>query len=235
MKDRLNKINQDWDFRSNYLIDSLTETEKKQLFKDSYEESFKKGEMVVRRNHVPEYIYFIKKGSVKRFSRDQNGKEYIIQILRENLLFGYHSIMSEERFGTYTETLEDSIIIHIPKQSFLHLLESSHKFQFNLLKILSYEFSIMINYITNYINKPIINRVATQLLLQANYLINFNHIEKTDIQIKIRREDLAALVGASRENIILALSKLKKLQLITSQGSLITIQDVEKLIAFNES
>lgn len=104
----------------------------------------------------------------------------------------------------------------------------------NLLKILSYEFSFLINYISNYINKPVINRVAIQLLLQATYLINFNHIDENEIKVKIKRDDLAALVGASRENIILALSKLKHLNYIKIQGSIITIIDINKLIEYND-
>lgn len=234
MKEKLNEITKGWDFRSNYLIDTLSSAEKETLFKNSYEEKFKKGEIVIRRNHVPEFVYFIKNGSVKRYAKDKQGKEYIIQILRKNLLFGYHSVLSEERFGTYTETLEQSTIVHIPKNDFIAFLNNTPKFQHNVLKILSYEFGIMINYVTNYINRPVINRVATQLLLEANYLINFKYTDAQRIEIKIKRTDLAALVGASRENVILALHKLKQQGLIMCEGSLITINNMQKMIAFNE-
>jgi CRP-like cAMP-binding protein len=93
----------------------------------------------------------------------------------------------------------------------------------------------MINYITNYINKPVLNRVITQLLNEANYLINFKLINEQDLTFKIRRNDLAALVGASRENIILALNKLKKMDLIDSNGSFIKIKNLQTLIELNES
>lgn len=85
MSDVLDKIRERWDFRSNYLIDLLSKADFAQLFEGSFEEKFKKGEVVVRKNHVPEYVYFIKEGSVKRYAKDSHDKEYIIQILRKNL------------------------------------------------------------------------------------------------------------------------------------------------------
>ncbi len=235
MKNKLKEIAKKWDYKSNYLIDILTKEEKKELFMNSMTETYKKGELIIRGNHVPEYVYFIKKGSVKRFTRDKNNKEYIVQILRSNLIFGYHSVLAESRYNTFTEALEDSEITLIPKKHFIDFIYENQNFQHLLLKVLSYEFSIMINYITNYINKPVFNRVITQLLNEANYLINFKLINEQDLTFKIRRNDLAALVGASRENIILALNKLKKMDLIDSNGSFIKIKNLQTLIELNES
>lgn len=233
MKETLSKIKKDWDFRTDYLMDTLSSTEKTQLFRGSFEEIFKKGEVVVRQNHVPEHIFYIKKGRVKRYVKDKDGKMYIIQFLQAHFLFGYHSILTEERYGTYTEALEDANIVFIPKKSFFEFLQQNPVFQLNLLKIVSFEFSFMINYISNYINRPVIERVAIQLLIQTKYVHPIVELDAPQqVEIRIKRTDLAALVGASRENIILSLNKLKKEQLIQTIGSVIKIIDLDALVRY---
>ena len=73
----------------------------------------------------PKAVYYIKSGKVKIFKTNDDGKEFITNILGPGDFIGYTYILENIPYKETAETLEDAEIMTIPKDDFLKLVSSN--------------------------------------------------------------------------------------------------------------
>ena len=218
-----------WDFKSESILANLPEADFTLLTANSTEHLYSKGETIFKEGFYPTGIYYIKRGKAKKYKVIENGGEQIIYVANTGELIGYHAILSEERFPDSAATLEESVIIFIPKEDFLKALLHSNILNNRLLKTLSHEFTVLANGLTLFGQRSVRERLALQLIvLREKYKQNFQ--PGMNVEINLSREDLANLVGTARENIVRILSEFKEEGILTTKGSRIVIYDIKKLI-----
>ncbi|PWT96769.1 MAG: Crp/Fnr family transcriptional regulator [Bacteroidetes bacterium] len=222
-----------WDFKSQSILKDLPEDELEMLTAYQSIHVYHKGDVVFREGAVPDGIFFIRKGKVKKYKKDKNGREQIIYVANSGELIGYHAILSESRYPDSAAALEESTIAFIPKADFEKVLEHSDVLGKRLLKTLSHEFAVLINSLTVQTQKSVRERLALQLVvLREKYKNNFQ--PGLPVEINMSREDLANLVGTARENIVRILSEFKEAGILATKGRTIIILDVKKLIAISD-
>jgi CRP-like cAMP-binding protein len=219
-----------WDFKSQSILTDLPAEDFELLQMHQSEQSYNKGEIIFRQGSFPSGIFYIKKGKVKKYKLVEDGGEHIIYIANEGELIGYHALLSGERFPDSAAALEKSIVVFFPKEDFLEVLGSSNVLSGRLLKLLSHEFTVLVNGLTLFAHRSVRERLALQLIvLREKYKIN--SLPGMDVEINLSREDLANLVGSRRENIIRILSEFKELGVLETKGRKIVVKDVKRLIA----
>ena len=218
-----------WDFKSNAIFSDLPVEDTITLTAHQSEQVYNKGEIVFREGGVPAGIFYIKSGKIKKYKTVDGNGEQIIYVASAGEFIGYHAVLSEERYPDSAAVLEESVIVFIPKEDFLSVLNHSAILSSRLLKLLSHEFKVLINGLALFSQRSVRERFALQLVvLREKY--------KTDLQtgslveINLSREDLANLVGTRKENIVRILSDFKKKKILKTQGRKIIIQDVKKLV-----
>jgi len=218
-----------WDFRSESILSGLSLDELEQLMAHRLEQVYKKGEIIFREGAYPQGIFYILEGKVKKFKVDNTGKEHIIYVANTGELIGYHALLAEERYPDCAAVLEESMIAFIPKEDFLETLDRSPILIRRLLKNLSHEFGVMANGLTLMSQKPVRERMALQLVvLREKYKVDF--LPGMPVAINIGREDLASLVGTTKENAVRVLTELKEEGILETKGRKIIIHDVTRLI-----
>ncbi len=218
-----------WDFKTHSLFQDLPAEDIALLTAHQAEQYYTKGETIFREGGVPGGIYYIIEGKVKKYKRDQEGKEHIIYVANDGELIGYHALLAEDRYPDSAATLEESRIAFIPKEDFLQALEQSHGISRRLLKALSHEFAVLINNLSLFTQKSVRERLALQLIiLREKYKVAKQDGEA--VVINMSRDDLASLVGTVRENIVRVLGEFKEKGILSTQGRKIIILDVKQLI-----
>lgn len=218
-----------WNFKSQSILKNLPEDEYADLYSHMLEQQYDKGEVIFRQGGVASGIFFVKKGKVKKYQVDQNGREQIIYIANKGELIGYHAILADERYPDSAATLEESVIAFIPKEDFLATLERSNVLPRRLLKTLSHEFTVLANSITIFAQRSVKERLAiTLIVLREKFKEETTPGE--EITINLSRSDLANMVGTGNENIVRFLKEFKAAGILTSQGRKIRITDVKELI-----
>ena len=219
-----------WDFDSQSIWKDLPAAVFQRLTEHATEKSYIKGEIVFREGGVPNGIYYIRTGKVKKYKVDNFGKEHIIYVGNAGELMGYHAVLAEENYPDSAATLEESVILFIPQQDFLEALDESPILTRRLLKTLSHEFGVLANNISVFAKRPVRERLAITLLVLREKFKN-ETAEGEPIEVNVSRDDIANMAGATRENIVRLLREFKDEKLITTKGRKIKVIDLKGLVA----
>lgn len=214
-------------FNNQYLFEELSPNEKEMLQKVMKIKNYRKNEAIFTEGTIPNGIFFLKEGKVKKYKVDNDGREQIIYIYNAGEFFGYSAILSDDSYGDTTQAIENSIIAFISKENFLHILDQSKIFSKLLLKSLSHEFSVMANLMTVVSQRTVRERVALSLLILHNkYQTKFFD---NKIYITLSRTDLASMVGTASETLARILHDFREEHLIVMEGRKIHLTNLEKL------
>lgn len=216
-------------FRSDSIFEGLPEKDLEKLTSKMVPYKFKKGETIFREGSFPSGIFYVKKGKVKKYKTDQDGRQQIIYICNSGELLGYPALLSEEAYSDSASALEDSVLAFISKEAFLAVLEQSQILSNRLLKNLSHEFAVLENSIANFAHKSVRERLALSLLILKEKFTDKNNHD-APAEITLSREDLSNLTGTAVETLVRLLHTFKDEGLIETEGRKIRILDAKGLV-----
>lgn len=218
-----------WNFKSQSIMANLPESDLAVLTAHQSEQVYRKGEVIFREGGYPAGIFFIKKGKVKKYKVSRDGGQQIIYVANTGELLGYHAVLEGERYPDSAASLEESTILFIPKEDFLLALQQSPLLSGRLLKALSHEFSVMVNSITLFSQRSVRERLALQLVvMREKYKADLQ--PGAPVEINLSREDLASLVGTTRESIVRMLGEFREAGILDTKGRKIIVRNVVALV-----
>lgn len=198
-----------------------------QLSADKEVKTYNKKDVVFREGSYPIGIYYLNKGKVKTFMTNDDAKDYITGLYKEGEFFGYTTILENKPYTETATTLEESEICLIPKDEFFTLLYSNKDVAKKFIAMLSNNLLAMEERLIDLAYNSVRKRVAQSLVLLKDKYEKEN--QPDFFNISISREDLANIVGTSKESVIRTLSDFKDEKLIEIKGSNIKIINWEKL------
>jgi CRP/FNR family transcriptional regulator, polysaccharide utilization system transcription regulator len=122
--------------------------------------------------------------------------------------------------------MEDAEVYVIPKEDFFYLLYQNREVAGKFIQMLSDNVTEREERLLKLAYNSVRKRVAEALLLVEKH---YNQSQVQDVELALSREDLACLVGASKETVIRILAELKEEGLINTNWTKITILAPEKL------
>lgn len=216
-------------FRSNSILEGLPKEELTYLESKMISHKYKRGQNIFVEGTVPNGIYYLKKGKVKKYKSDQEGKQQIIYVCNEGELLGYPALLCDEPYPDSAAALEESHVNFIPKKDFLSVLDQSPELSKKLLINLSHEFGVLVNSIATFAHKSVRERLALSLLiLKDKYRVNGQ--KDNPVEIVLPREDLANIIGVALETLVRLLHNFKDEGLIETEGRKIRILDLKGLV-----
>ena len=229
MPGKANKVTDRFITKSNSIFASLPDKVKNAFLNQMIVKQFKKGQNIFTEGTYPAGIYFIKKGKVKKYKTLNGGNEQIIYVCGEGELIGYAAFLSEERYPDSAASLTDASIGFVSKEKLTQLLEKHNELLKMLIKNLSHEFGILVNFIAIFTHKTVRERVALILLiLHEKFRDNLN--ETAEVQIVLTREDFANMAGTAVETLVRLLHDFKEEKIIETQGRKIIIKHKSQLL-----
>lgn len=223
MKFELNKFY----FVNNKVLESIPSQERISLEKGVIKRKIRAGKTIYREGSLPKGVYILKKGKVKIFQTNQDGRRQIMYIYTQGEIFGYRPLLCNETHPVTAAALEDCSYDFIPGDFFMKFLSHSAELSQKLLVSLSHEFSVWVNNVSVFAQYPVKSRVALGLLvLREKYKVKGKGGE-----INLSRVDLASYVGSVKESVVRVLQEFKKEKYIETQGRKIRILKAEELKA----
>ena len=198
-------------FESDKIMTALSKKDKSYFLSFAKKLIFKKGKLVFYERGIATGVFLMKKGRAKIFNTGIYGKDQIFYIYKKGDLLGYHALLCNEPYEDSCEALEDCEILFINKSDFEHLLQKMPKLKLLLIQNMSHEFGVLVNTITILAQRTLRERLALYLLiLNERY---FNEESQKPL-INLPREDLANIIGTTRESLGRLLKEFKKEKLI---------------------
>jgi CRP-like cAMP-binding protein len=205
-------------------VSVLNNTELEILSGNSSEIFLKRGELLYKEGALSSNIIYLKSGLVKEYTTGINNKEQIIQIIKSHSYLGLSSMFGNKMSMYSYSVLEDSRICYIDSEVFKNLIQTNGMFSYEILV------SVCKENINNYhrcLNKSIkqmYGRFADAILYFSNVIY-----ESSEFELPITQNELAALIGATRESITRMFTKFKNEGIIDVSNRKISILKVELL------
>ena len=186
--------------------------------------SFKLGETIYHEGDNSNFIYLIQKGMVKTYKIDEQGKELITALYKNNDLFGFTSFMHNMSYQESAMAIENTVVIRFLKQDLKNLLHNNRTVTLDLIDYLTDSVYEIKDQLLQMAYSSVRKKTANTILQFAQKIKNH-----PDDGIRISRSDLASVAGIATETFIRTLSGLKKDGLIDIEGRNIKILDIDKL------
>lgn len=215
-------------FKTDSILDGLPTKEFRLLKQDMQRIEVKKGKVIYREGGYSKGAYILRKGKIKIYQTNKDGKEQIAYIYRKGEIFGYRPLLCEETHPVSAAALEDSVVSFIPQKYFLNALDESPVLARRLLNNLAHEFAVWTNKLTLFAQQPVKERVALSLLI-INEKYKKEGKEHLPVVINLSREDLANYIGTTIETLVRILRHFKDEKIIETKGRKIVILKPQKL------
>jgi CRP/FNR family transcriptional regulator, cyclic AMP receptor protein len=182
-------------------------------------------DVIVRRFEKGDALFILISGKVKVVSGDEMD-ETIIGVMRAGDFFGELSILDNEGRSADVVSLETTEVLILSSEDFFTCVHTVPEVGISLLKELAGRLRRSTSWIRALSSQDVYGRIAQQLLYLAE-----NHgttLDNGHIQIGLRltQNDIASLVGASRESVNKAMGYFKSKEYIMVDSSYhVTIKD----------
>ncbi|MDO3679576.1 Crp/Fnr family transcriptional regulator [Paenibacillus ehimensis] len=161
-----------------------------------------------------EGLYFVKKGKVRLYKLNAEGKQFTLDILSEGNVFGEMAGIS---FGTrelYIEAVEECHICLMNKERFESFLIHHPRFMMSLMKVLSERMIDMSHLAQSLALAKLHDKILFVLMKLSDQFGGTEDCEFYKIDIPLSHQEIANFVGATREAVTAALQDLVKEQVI---------------------
>jgi CRP/FNR family transcriptional regulator, cyclic AMP receptor protein len=177
-----------------------------------------------------EHVFILRSGRVKLTKSSQSGKEVIVALVSPQEVFGEAGLFSNT--STYTcscEAMEDSVLLCFKRQDLEDIVGASPAAMAALYQIQSLRRLEAEERLANLVFYDVTSRLAHLLV---NLCAKFGRDTKvgTLIRVKVTHQDLANLIGSTRETTTLILSEFRRLGLVDFAGRKIIIIDAKRLL-----
>lgn len=190
--------------------------------------NYKKDMLIFVEGEPGEAFYFIKKGNVKVYRSYPDGREHILSILGEGNVFAEATLFTGISYPASASAYEDCTIGMIKNSDMENMVVNTPTLALALIKVMSQKLIFSQQKIRDLTFSDVFARTAAELLKLSE---QFGKEDKGEVKITVEfsRQQLAELVGTTRETISRVISKFKKEKAIREEGNNIVITDSDKL------
>lgn len=175
--------------------------------------------------HPAQGVYVLCTGSAKVSICSAEGKKLIMRIARPGDVLGLYAGLTGRPFEATAEMVEPGRVGFVSRQDLLTLISKQEAFGVGLVQLFSEQFREFVDH-TRMLQ---LSESATEKLarLILKWSRDFGELTTGGIRLKIllTHEEIAQLIGASRETVTRLFSVLKRERIIGLRGGLMVIRD----------
>jgi CRP-like cAMP-binding protein len=170
---------------------------------------FNKGEYLYMPGDPSNAVFFLKEGRVKIIHLLEDGKEFTLAILEPGEVFGELALAGEYTRESAALAMGEVLVCTVDGAFFERFLNKRPDLSYKLTKIIGFRRREIEIRLADLAFKGVPSRIARLLLRLAE---QYGTADNNGLKLKIRlgHQDIANLIGASRETVTLTLNRLRK-------------------------
>ena len=199
---------------------------------------YQRGEVIFHQDDPADRMHIIIEGRVKISITSEDGREKDIALFQPRDCFGEMALLDGSNRSATATAIEPSDTMVLFRQDFLDFMSENPEVTSDVTTLLTKRLRNVNQMLGDVVFLDVPTRVAKQLLSLAENYINEDDGEASPegaIVVPIGQEELARLVGASRETISRALKSYRRLGIVTTSHRRITITDLvglDRMVSF---
>jgi CRP-like cAMP-binding protein len=217
-----------WYLKRCDLFERLTPEQAERLNRRALIRRFPRRAIVYAPSEPGQSVQVVAVGRVKIKDMTPDGKETILAFIEEGELFGELALLDEQPRREYAEAVADSQILALPRDEVLWLMQARPDVALSITKLIGLRRQRVENRLRNLLFRPSRERIL--LILQE---LTESHGERAGnrcvIRLPLSHQDVASLVGVTRETVTVVLGRLQAGGLIRVERRRITVLDCQRL------
>lgn len=167
--------------------------------------TFKKNTILMSEGETGECMYLIQSGSVKIYVSDDNGNELILFVEGPGSYIGEISLLDDAPRTASAVTLEKTQVLAVSKGAFIDCIKLNPDIAFHIIRALTKRLRRATDGISGLALKNVYQRLALKLIDLADDVDGASVLPR-----KYSHQELANMIGASREMVSKILAELSK-------------------------
>ena len=210
------------------LFQSLSDADLEHLSLSLRIQRLKKKQVLFRKGDEGTALYIIKKGKIKIVLSSKAGEEVIPAILSEGDFFGEMSLLDQKPRSADAVTMEESEVFVLNRTDFFSFLQKNENAIKCVLSCLSERLRKTDDLLEDASFLTVAGKLAKKLI-ELGKEFGMENKNAINIGIKLTQQDIAELIGTTRESINKEMKVLRDKGLISTEGGCIQIIDLDRL------
>lgn len=190
-------------FTESILFAELNEEEIKNIIDSSIRKNLLRGDVLFRENDEPDSLFLVESGRIAIVNRSLLGRESVIALMEYGDLFGEMGLFDIKGRSAEARSLEESCVIEVPFKPIQELYKNDPSHLWQVVTMLVGRLRNMDRALADSVFLDVTGRTAKRLLEISN--------DKDQFSLPITQEELAGMVGASRERVNKAIASFIRL------------------------
>ena len=170
-------------------------------------QSLQRGVILFEEGAEPGECYLVLAGRVAIAQESDDGRESLLAVLGPGELFGEMGFLDGSNRSAQARALEESRVLMVPYAELRHLYENTPSALWSAVRLLARRLRTMDRALSDTVFLDVMGRTAKRLLDMAG--------DSDEFEMPLTQEELASMVGASRERVNKAIHAFEKLGWIT--------------------
>ncbi len=193
------------------------------------------GQLILSPDDPPDRIHIIKRGKVRVYRVSPTGKQLTLDIYEEGTILGDMRLLGQDRMPeAYAETIDAAVICTITPDQLRRLIERYPIIGVNIITFLSRRLQEAERELEAMAYQRVGQRLARKLLDLAQRF-GVKTIRGTLIQARLTQQELAEMIGTTRETLAHTLSDFRRRGLLDTSQHKVLIRDAERLARLAET
>lgn len=185
------------------------------------EKAFSQGQVMVREGEFPHNVYRVVSGNVHLSRSHEYGRDYIIADLGPGEIFGIPLVLENTPYHYAAKTMNEVVCQLLPAKNLLDLINSDRSVTEAVMRLLAGR--VMEH------SERLVHQAYDSVRRRTALVVCDLHEKYNGQPISLSREELAQMVGSTKESVIRALSDFKRDDLLATDGKHIVVHDVKGL------
>ncbi|MBJ86937.1 MAG: Crp/Fnr family transcriptional regulator [Acidimicrobiaceae bacterium] len=184
-------------------------------------QSLQRGDMLFSEGDEANDLYIVLEGRVAIANRSFDGRESVVALMESGDLFGEMPLFRPDGRSADARVLENSSVVVIPYVPVKSLYQEHPEMLWKIVDMLAERLKVMDVALADSMFLDVTGRTAKRLLELAG--------TDEEFELPVTQEELAGMIGASRERVNKSLASFIKLGWLTQKGEKYVILDRKQL------
>ncbi len=191
------------------------------IVEQSSVQSLQRGDMLFSEGDEANDLYIVLEGRVAIANRSFDGRESVVALMESGDLFGEMPLFRPDGRSADARVLENSSVVVIPYLPVKSLYQEHPEMLWKIVDLLAERLKVMDVALADSMFLDVTGRTAKRLLELAG--------AEEEFELPVTQEELAGMIGASRERVNKSLASFMKLGWLTQKGEKYVILDRKQL------